>query len=400
MPAARSHRWGAAYLGSPVARWAGLAALIATSFLSVFAVSASGVELPYRIDLDVYRIGGQVWLGGGELYGKIPTTRLGDELPFTYPPFAAILFSALSLISLEAANVLVTTASIAVLGIVVWVVTRALTGWSARDAFWAAVPVTAVLVWSDPMQQTLGYGQINLFLLGLVAVDVLALRGSRWQGALVGLALAIKLTPAVFLAYFLMRGSWRALAVGVGAAALYTAVGFALAPGDSVRYWTQTLVDPDRIGPLEGTFNQSINGVLRRLDVPASGIVWFVLCAAIGLAVLALLRRRLSRDDDATAFAAMALYMLLASPVSWMHHWVWALPAVLVAAWWWLRKGAVAPALLTVGAVAVFSWRVYLAWHGQTPGLFFGNAYVLWGAAWLAVVAHRAWRRPQTELST
>lgn len=322
MPAARSHRWGAAYLGSPVARWAGLAALIATSFLSVFAVSASGVELPYRIDLDVYRIGGQVWLGGGELYGKIPTTRLGDELPFTYPPFAAILFSALSLISLEAANVLVTTASIAVLGIVVWVVTRALTGWSARDAFWAAVPVTAVLVW------------------------------------------------------------------------------FALAPGDSVRYWTQTLVDPDRIGPLEGTFNQSINGVLRRLDVPASGIVWFVLCAAIGLAVLALLRRRLSRDDDATAFAAMALYMLLASPVSWMHHWVWALPAVLVAAWWWLRKGAVAPALLTVGAVAVFSWRVYLAWHGQTPGLFFGNAYVLWGAAWLAVVAHRAWRRPQTELST
>lgn len=40
---------------------------------------------PYGIDLDVYRIGGQVWLHGGDLYGSLPPTRSGVRLPFSYP---------------------------------------------------------------------------------------------------------------------------------------------------------------------------------------------------------------------------------------------------------------------------------------------------------------------------
>ena len=34
---------------------------------------------PYRIDLDVYRIGGRVWLSGGDLYGQLPATGEGPQ---------------------------------------------------------------------------------------------------------------------------------------------------------------------------------------------------------------------------------------------------------------------------------------------------------------------------------
>lgn len=390
-----------AYLRSPAARWAAVVALAVIAFFSVFKVEDGAVRLPYRIDLDVYRIGGQVWLRGEELYGTIPTTWLGDELPFTYPPFAAMLFSPLAFVPLEVANVAFTVASIILLGVVVWVVLRALSTANARDAAWLAVPPTAVFLLADPMRHTLGYGQINLFLLALVVVDLLAFRGKRWQGALVGLALVIKLTPAVFLAYFLMRRDWRALAVAVGSAVAYTGIGFLLAPRDSVRYWTHTLINADRIGPLEGTFNQSINGVLRRIDLPstASTVVWFALCAVIGLAVLALLHALFTRNRngsrDPEAFAVMAIYMLLASPVSWMHHWVWAFPAVMVAAGWWLRRSTAWPAgaALVVAAVAIFSWDIYLGWSTNPIPAITNNAYVIWGVAWLVATAWRAWSR-------
>ena len=50
---------------------------------------------PYRIDIDVYRMGGQAWLDGRPLYadGVMFHTRGGLDLPFTYPPLAAIVFA-------------------------------------------------------------------------------------------------------------------------------------------------------------------------------------------------------------------------------------------------------------------------------------------------------------------
>lgn len=43
---------------------------------------------PYRIDIEVYRMGGQAWLHGQSLYSGDATfrTTIGLGLPFTYPP--------------------------------------------------------------------------------------------------------------------------------------------------------------------------------------------------------------------------------------------------------------------------------------------------------------------------
>ena len=62
-------------------------------------------HVPYRIDIDVYRMGGRAWLDNQPLYadGAILHTQGGLDLPFTYPPLAAIMFAPFAWLSLPAA---------------------------------------------------------------------------------------------------------------------------------------------------------------------------------------------------------------------------------------------------------------------------------------------------------
>src|SRR5690606_37172902 len=74
-------------------------------------------HLPYRIDIDVYRMGGRAWLDGDPLYadGAIFETRAGLNLPFTYPPLAAVAFAPFAWLSLEAAAVAITLTTLVLL---------------------------------------------------------------------------------------------------------------------------------------------------------------------------------------------------------------------------------------------------------------------------------------------
>src|ERR1700721_2401700 len=66
--------------------------------LALVALGYAGWRLvgttPYRIDIDVYRMGGQAWLDGHPLYSPNVKfhTPIGFNHPFTYPPLAGGLF--------------------------------------------------------------------------------------------------------------------------------------------------------------------------------------------------------------------------------------------------------------------------------------------------------------------
>ena len=81
-PFPRSAATGFAWLFKrPAARWVRVA-LVAVNLAAVtsflLSYSRHGVGFgPYRIDLDVYRIGGQMWLRGGDLYGTLPVIAGG-----------------------------------------------------------------------------------------------------------------------------------------------------------------------------------------------------------------------------------------------------------------------------------------------------------------------------------
>jgi alpha-1,2-mannosyltransferase len=168
-----------------------------------------------------------------------------------------------------------------------------------------------------------------------VLLDVAALRrGRRWAGAGIGLATAVKLTPGLFVLYLLLTGRRRAAGVAAGTAVAATLLAAAVAPGTSWQFWSAVLWDTSRVGRLEKTANQSLLGMLARLADPASPsrAVWLVLVAAV-LALAAWRVRQAARaGNDVVGVTLTGLTACLVSPISWTHHLVWVLPALVVLA--------------------------------------------------------------------
>jgi alpha-1,2-mannosyltransferase len=285
----------------------------------------------YRIDLDVYRTGARVLLRGGDLYGRLPRLGDGHELPFTYPPFAALIFIPLTLLGYGAASWLLTAVTIVSVAVSLRcfaVSTAAEAGARMRRLLPWALPAALLL---EPVRSTLTYGQINALLMALVAFDCLT-TVPRWpRGIGVGIAAALKLTPGVFLLFFLLRRDLRSTARAGLSFAACTGAAFVVAPHDSLRYWTAIAYQPARIGAVAYTANQSVLGTLARLGLgnPVRTWLWLALCLLVAALAVVGMRGALKANQVTSALVLNAAAGLLISPISWSHHWVWAAPALL-----------------------------------------------------------------------
>src|SRR6201995_3624500 len=87
---------------------------------------------PYRIDIDIYQMGGQAWLDGRPLYtgDVLFPTPIGLKLPFTYPPLAAIAFCPFAWLGMPAASVAITVITLVLLIVSVAIVLSGLGVWS------------------------------------------------------------------------------------------------------------------------------------------------------------------------------------------------------------------------------------------------------------------------------
>lgn len=275
------------------------------------------------VDLAVYQYGGRAVLDGLPLYdADDPVTGY----PFTYPPFAALVMVPLALVPHGLAAGLWTAASVAALAAVIVVVLRAL-GHPAPG--WLVAALTTGALALEPVWQNLTFGQVNLVLMLAVLVDLLR-PGRSWSGALIGVAAGIKLTPLVFVLFLALVGRPQDAARAVVSFAGTVAIGFLVMPTSATAYWTDGLVDARRVGPPALAHNQSAYGALTRLlDGPPSTLVWLAVAGTVTLAVL-LLAALWWRRDPLLAACLAASATLLASPVAWSHHWVWAVPVALV----------------------------------------------------------------------
>jgi alpha-1,2-mannosyltransferase len=354
----------------------------------------------YRIDLDVYRDGARMLLRGGDLYGQLPRLADGHELLFTYPPFAALAFIPLALLGYGPANWVLTAltmVSVAVTLRCFAVATAAEPGTRMRRLLPWALPAALLL---EPVRSTLTYGQVNALLMALVAVDCLPLE-ARWpRGIGVGIAAALKLTPGVFLLYFLLRRDPRSAARAVLSFAACTGAGFAAAPGDSLRYWAQVAWQPARIGGIAYAANQSVLGALARLGLsgPARTWLWLALCLLVVALAVAGMRGALKAGQATHALVLNAAAGLLISPISWSHHWVWAAPALLACLSTTGPARRRPPALAVAAALAFAIGPQWLLPSGDGRELHWswwqqavGDSYALIA---LATLAHAAIRKP------
>jgi alpha-1,2-mannosyltransferase len=389
-------------------------------------------------DLVVYRNGGLIVRHVSPAYDPRHASPLYDwtgqnGVQFTYPPFAAVVFAVASVLSWTAMRWAMTVASLAALGLSLWLVFGAL-GYRDRPAvrLGATLGVSGLALATEPVQQTLALGQVNLLLMLLVVADLLtggALmpdgRTRWWHGLGIGIAAGVKLTPLIFIPYLVLIRRYRQAAVATAVFAATAALGFAILPRDSGTYWAHGLfLKANRIVFLGTRGNQSLRGVLIRLagSVSSGTVPWIaaaVLVAIAGLVAAALLYRA---RQPVPAMLACALTGLLVSPLSWDHHWVWVAPGIALlahlgataargavrAAWWaaaaalfgifacwpqfWdLSQSGLTPAgLVWYGPGTYFAtgskpWYHEFHWHGLQS--LAGNSFVLAGLACLAALA-------------
>ena len=336
------------------------------------------------VDLHVY-VGGSATIGTGHrLYDYVYADQTPDfPLPFTYPPFAAVLFYPLHFLPFGLLALFWQLGIAAALLGVVWLSLRLLGSAGSPDAR-LVMGWTAIGIWTEPLRSTFDYGQVNVIL----ALAVLgAAYSNRWwlSGLLVGLSAGVKLTPAVTGLYLLGVRRWGAAAFSALTFVGTVAVSW-LVLGDQARYYfTDLLGDAKRVGPIGTSFNQSWRGAISRILGHDAGYGPLVVGAVVLTAVLAVLAwRAVYRTGQADRLGAMLvvqLFGLLLSPISWTHHWVWLVPLMI---WLWHgplhdRRGAHVLrwtwlVLLVVGVPWLLSfaqptiWQIsrpwYLAWAG------------------------------------
>lgn len=403
-------------------------AAIAVAFLVSVTMQIVGVPFTSsfgtrtRIDLDVYRLGAQIWQTGASLYadGSMPFTSDGIWLPFTYPPFAALGFVPLGALELEAAGLLMSVLTVVLTVLILRVVLTMLTVGNVANRWCMALAAAAAAVWLNPMWMTLGFGQINIVLMAMIIADLFVLGRGRaaatgpFRGVLTGLAAAVKLTPLVFVAVFCAARQWRAAAAAVAAFVGAGLLAWVWLPADSVGYWTHTLFHTTRIGDPAGRINQNLNAAWIRL-VPGSETAQQVLWVASSLVATALAFAALRACRPRSAFAAVgdpdaapaarvravlatcvvAVWGLLVSPTSWAHHWVWAIPLILTAVVIAARSadrrlrvayGAIAAVGVLIFALGPFQFLSPDVRHWSVLDHLIGSSYTLWGIAVLLVV--------------
>jgi alpha-1,2-mannosyltransferase len=393
-------------LRSRVAHWTPAA----LSFAAALTLALYFAFRTYEVDLGVYlRLGGR-YVFTSHLYSfTLPNTGL----LFTYPPFAALLFAPWqrAFTTVDAVQVgwtLINLAAlVALLALTLRIVkphlTRAAT---ARLALLLTMP--ALLL--NPVFLTVGFGQINLVVALLVLWDLLtARRIGRFQvpiGVATGLAAAVKLTPLIFVPYLLLTGRARGARNALLTFLTCGLVTFAASPQSSVDYWTKALFEPARTATsvltpgLSFISNQSLWSLVIRLhhgSVPSATMIpVLVVVAGAGLWLASVAHRR---SSPMLGVLVCATTSLVVSPVTWAHHMVWVVPAIL-----WLALAADRPRYgraMAAGAAVLF-WCAPIWWvpharllelHLNAWQLVAGNSFFLATALFLAGAAVHVVRR-------
>ncbi|HVW41637.1 MAG TPA: glycosyltransferase family 87 protein [Amycolatopsis sp.] len=306
--------------------------LLGLVLFGALAYYAHGIP-KWPTDVDVYRLGADTFLKGHSIYTQLPVSSVGGALPYTYPPFSAVLFTPLAIIPPHIGYPLLTGATCLALIPLVLAYRKSspeLARYLSKP--WMVMAGACVLVVAHPVANTIFWGQINVLLMMLVAIDCLW-PNPRWpRGMMIGIAAAIKLTPAGFCLLFLLRKDFRSVVTSFVSFLVCTAIAFVLMPGDSITYWTDRVFHATgmNIGPIHA--NESWQATFEKLGVTGSALT---LVGGVGVIVIIAMtvlgtRRALDDGNVAMALGVNATGVLLVSPISWSHHWVLALPTAAI----------------------------------------------------------------------
>ena len=303
-----------------------------------------------------------------------------NGLDFVYPPFWALVHAPLHPLGLHAAQIIVYPLAVLAVATLVLTLKRLCEKsipLSPDACFWSTT--LAILLGSLFLGRDLPEVGVNTALVAMswLSVYLWSKQHDIAGGFILGLAAAMKCTPLLFAACFIIKRQWKIAAAACGAFALFTLSPVLVSgPGQYVHMmetWISGVVrglsdpDPSR-GPLgqEKVENLALRPALARylmhlpyghmgrpetsdnpqrsssppnpyycqfldLPFPQAGMVARILMAALFLWMVYLMRHRpASRTSIEIVWecAAVSILILLFSPITWVQHAVGVLPAL------------------------------------------------------------------------
>lgn len=362
-------------------------------------------------DFNVHRDFGMRLLDGTPLY------RGGHC--FNYMPISALYYAPLAMVPTALASLGRTSAAFLSLAYVCWALGSMVRD-RARTAPWPALTTgaLAVALCGQYVLRDLDDGGPHLIYLALIVAGLQAVRRGRegWAAAAFGLAVALKMTPGLLIPFLAWKRRWR-LAIATGLATLAWIALPALVMGPSSWWhhqtqWNRVALDvfggrmgQDRQVNEVRVQNQALRPAVARLltaypeghplklhsplDVPLGHLDerWAERCGSLaGLALLGAVawwsrRPWVGGNDPALPleFAAVLALMPLLSPVTWLQHLSFLLPAAYLLAaerlafrpWsrsvaWAVGAFALVALVCNRGLIGRDASLLLMSWHGHT----------------------------------
>jgi alpha-1,2-mannosyltransferase len=334
--------------------------------LSCIGVLAAITTIAQRYgfsSLAIDRAAVQSWLAGDGLYAYRSTrTQLGTALP---PP-ALFFVSPAVLLPLGLAGWLTALAGVAALGLSLVALVGPVARRYGRRRWPVVLAASALALTAEPVRAALGIGALDLLVFGLITADIVALRRGAWArsraawwpgrsasappgrtagdltrrawatgawaGLGTGIATALAVTPAFFIAYLVVTRQWRAAGLAVGTALSAALAALVITPRETTAWFSEVLWRIDRSGPVDAIGNQSLAGVLARIYDSATTPVLLWLSFSLLLIAVGFIRARAAHadGDEIAAFTLIGLTAAIVGPVTDTHELIWVLPAILI----------------------------------------------------------------------
>jgi alpha-1,2-mannosyltransferase len=365
----------------------------------------------YPVDWAVYRYGSAAAWHGVDLYaGNVHGPNIAAEgLPFTYTPFGALVLWPTNLGSPHVGFWAWSIASmLALLAVIAMVVPL-----QARHRWIVVFGVASVACATIMVYAHFFFGQINILLMLLVIADLTRRDDTDFgrrvpRGVLIGLAAAIKLTPGLFIVYLAVARQWRMFWWSIAGCLSAFALAFVVRPSLTIAFVTHGmwhLTDKVALGTKFATSgNNSIQGLLAAVG-DWTRPLGLVLTAIATVAGLLLSRRAAAHSGLLAGGLVIGMTATLISPISWVHHWVYLVPAA-VFIWFhrgrWARAVVVGGTLLTVFADPGVGehWLVRPSVLEACIGWMLREMLMLLGVIAIGIIAYRSEKPPSGKTET
>lgn len=360
----------------------------------------------YLLNQGVSPYNAELMLGTAGQMSQTEDPRFRTILPYVYLPFTGAVMTPLTWMGF--ANSAVTWMMLNhafILGALV----LAAVGFGWRGDPWVLVVLLAVTAFNTPVYRQNNAGQLNAALLFGMALLWLAI-ARAWHDAAIGAIAAFlmlfKLSPGIFLIYFLLRGEWKRAAWMIGWALVMTGVTAGIYGIQAHLDFLPVLRD---MGYGKSTwnefghtfwrdpYNQSFNALFHRLlvDRTGSGVSpWMDMSAgtanlltwAVSLSILLLFgwrtweARRSQGIDEAPSLSLAICLSLLIPSILWDHYLTQLLlPMALL--FLWEKNGprnlAVYTALATAAVIACIPIRFDAEVYRSGAGVLMMNAKLI-----------------------